>query len=213
MSDLYYVAGRAEKLSGGAVRYQGTGSAISPSGARYIDGVKQLVWLGRGGGRTNAVAYYFGAAMEWTRRTGIDLSEADAKRLQAVRETSYGARGDWSRWELEGRADAYGRWESRNVLAVWSATSGVSFNVVRAGVCHDGDDKISFYDSRFDHTDQGQFVGAYRLAALRSRDRGFGLTLDGGVPAWNLDAAAMGKVQNWLDKLAEPNLNRQVQGA
>lgn len=208
-ADLYYVAGLAQQTTGGAFRFEGCGSAIGKGGARYFDGITQQVWLGRNGGRTNVVAYYFGAVMEWVRRTGIDLDDEAASRLLEIRVRSYGAAGDWAHWETEGRSTAYNRWASRNVLAVRNASTGIWFNVVRQGLDTDGDDLISFYDTRVNHTDYGQFTGGrYALERLVKRDRASGLTLYGGEPQWVLDAPAMHKVLTWLDKLVAENLNR-----
>ncbi len=54
------VAGYAKELTGGAFSMSGVGSDIG-NGTRYIDGVSQLVWLGKNNGSRRACAYYYGA--------------------------------------------------------------------------------------------------------------------------------------------------------
>lgn len=64
----------------------------------------------------------------------------------------------------------------------------------RRGVLTHADDRpmIEFYDARhadYDFGDRGQFVSRYYLDTLAETARqGRGVQLDGGVPAWALDA-------------------------
>ena len=64
---------------------------------------------------------------------------------------------------------------------------------------HDKDDAlIEFYDSRYPHTEFGQFVSSYYVKTLRGHD-GM-LTLDGGVPEWTVSAAGMAQVQKLIEQ-------------
>lgn len=56
---------------------------------------------------------------------------------------------------------------------------------------------VEFYDTRYGHTDLGQFVSRYSLDTLLNHEGG--LCLDGGVPNWNIYGAAMTKVVTWLN--------------
>lgn len=56
---------------------------------------------------------------------------------------------------------------------------------------------VEFYDSRFPHTPDGQFVSRYYLDTLLS-GRETGLDLQGDVPAWAIDDAGMNVVRHWL---------------
>jgi hypothetical protein len=62
---------------------------------------------------------------------------------------------------------------------------------------------IEFYDSRYPHTEFGQFVARYYLSTLmhdRHWDRG--LCLHGGVPGWEIDGSTMLRtmksISDWL---------------
>ena len=56
---------------------------------------------------------------------------------------------------------------------------------------------IEFYDRRYPHTQDGQFVGArYYVSTIRNGDAG--LILDGGIPNWQIDADTMRLVRTWL---------------
>jgi hypothetical protein len=71
---------------------------------------------------------------------------------------------------------------------------------------NEADPLVEFYDTRFPHTEFGQFVSRYYLSTLLE-DRPFGLTLDGGVANWYLPIASMCLVMQWLDaKAQEMNL-------
>ena len=62
---------------------------------------------------------------------------------------------------------------------------------------------VEFYDARFQFADEkgaefGQFVSRYYLGTLRAHGPR-ALFLDGGVPAWTIDAAGMGLAFAILD--------------
>lgn len=79
-------------------------------GARYVDGVRQLVWLGRYGAR-EATAYYLGGGAAWTAADGKEVPEeyaATLARLQAgdqplsVREAAESGASDGRlRWQVK----------------------------------------------------------------------------------------------------------------
>lgn len=56
---------------------------------------------------------------------------------------------------------------------------------------------VEFYDTRYPHTQFGQFVSRYYIDTLLERDTG-GLCLDGGVPSWTVSAEDMATVRNFL---------------
>lgn len=60
---------------------------------------------------------------------------------------------------------------------------------------------VAFYDARYDFDAHGQFVSDYNLETLLERQKGYGLTLQGGVPNWDIDAASMDLVRSWLINL------------
>lgn len=60
---------------------------------------------------------------------------------------------------------------------------------------------VEFYDSRYPHTEFGQFVSRYYLDTIINRDDRFALSLDGGVTAWTVPAEAMTEVIRTLEKL------------
>lgn len=57
------VAREAQEVTSNAFRYGWTGGDIG-NGTRYVDGIRQLVWLGNTGSR-EAAAYYAAAAHRW----------------------------------------------------------------------------------------------------------------------------------------------------
>lgn len=68
--------------------------------------------------------------------------------------------------------------------------------------CLDNDGKplVEFYDTRYEHTDLGQFVSRYFLDTLAEGERG--LNLDGGVPAWSVNESCMNRIRDWLRRQA-----------
>jgi hypothetical protein len=83
----------------------------------------------------------------------------------------------------------------------------------KLGVVHDKSTPlVEFYDARHgcDRAvekggEYGQFVARYYLTTLLQRSTREGLSLDGGIPAWTIDAPAMALVMqiliNWDDSL------------
>ena len=64
---------------------------------------------------------------------------------------------------------------------------------------HDKEDAlIEFYDSRYPHTEFGQFVSRYYVKTLRGHTNG--LSLDGGIPEWTVSAAGMAQVQKLIEQ-------------
>jgi hypothetical protein len=56
---------------------------------------------------------------------------------------------------------------------------------------------IEFYDSRYPHTPDGQFITRYYLETLQNNNRNAGLILDGGVDDWRIDARTQNMVLDW----------------
>lgn len=96
------------------------------------------------------------------------------------------------------------------------------FNVriVRAGdrygrdncLTHDEDKPlVEFYDTRYPHTEFGQFVSRYYVETILGTDRWGrgegGLMLDGGVPSWTVSAEDIDIVREYLrtQTLTTPN--------
>jgi hypothetical protein len=66
---------------------------------------------------------------------------------------------------------------------------------------HDKDKPlVEFYDTRHASPKwpRGQFLSRYYLRTLQSTVPGTGLMLDGRVPEWNVDDAAMSRVRDFL---------------
>ena len=62
------------------------------------------------------------------------------------------------------------------------------------------DPLVEFYDKRYPHTPDGQFVSNYYLSTLLKRNDDVGLCLDGGIPDWNIAKREMNLVMNWLQQ-------------
>lgn len=88
------------------------------------------------------------------------------------------------------------------------AENGVKFKVVIIEVgdtygvshCLTNQSKVplvEFYDTRFQHTEHGQFVSRYHLHTLLQSNAG--LDLQGGVDSWSIDSKSMEKVRKFLD--------------
>lgn len=56
---------------------------------------------------------------------------------------------------------------------------------------------VEFFDTRYEHTDLGQFVSRYYLSTLLDRNDD-GLCLDGGVRDWRIGGACMRRITDWL---------------
>lgn len=75
---------------------------------------------------------------------------------------------------------------------------GLNFALTHEGIMP----LVEFYDSRYPHTEYGQFVSRYYLDTILNRDRRYGLTLDGGIEDWTVPAQAMNEVIDTLKRLA-----------
>lgn len=102
------VAKYAEEFTDGAFRYQGAGSDIG-HGARYIDGIRMKVWVGRGASQ-EAAAYYVGALLGWARQTGTNIPDHVCEYAKAVQE-AYQRNIKAVQSQREGEADAVSRAE------------------------------------------------------------------------------------------------------
>lgn len=58
--------------------------------------------------------------------------------------------------------------------------------------------QVEFYDAHYRFTQWGQFVTRYNADQITGKDRSRGLDLDGGVPAWSIDAKTYRTIQAWL---------------
>jgi hypothetical protein len=72
----------ARKVTGGKFTLQAVGGNIG-HGVRYIDGVQQLVRLGRYGAR-EAAAYYLAAGVKWAELSGVEVPEEWARNLAVL---------------------------------------------------------------------------------------------------------------------------------
>lgn len=89
-------------------------------------------------------------------------------------------------------------------------SQGVPFRVVYipAGVscphCADsycdGENRVEFYDRRYDLTPNGQFISAYFASTIVNKPVG-GIDLAGGVADWKIDTRAMFHVWSWVMNL------------
>ena len=63
------------------------------------------------------------------------------------------------------------------------------------------EDLIEFYDGRYPHTPDGQFITRYYVLTLLEHDKGHaitGLDMMGYEPAWKIDGRAMRLVLDWI---------------
>ena len=65
---------------------------------------------------------------------------------------------------------------------------------------NDGTPLVEFYDTRYEHTDLGQFVSRYFIDTL-TRGEG-GLNLDGCEPEWTIHRPCMHRIRDWLRRQA-----------
>jgi len=66
------------------------------------------------------------------------------------------------------------------------------------GLTHTKDEPmVEFYDTRYPHTEYGQFVNRYYVSTLLEHKRN-GLCLDGGTPEWSISANDMNIVRAWI---------------
>ena len=78
----------------------------------------------------------------------------------------------------------------------------------------DSDALVEFYDTRYSHTEFGQFISRYSSKTLLNETDGYGrklgsgLCLDTGVPAWSVDRESMlvvlGALCGAMGKVAKP---------
>lgn len=68
--------------------------------------------------------------------------------------------------------------------------------------CLDNDGKplVEFYDTRYEHTDLGQFVSRYLLGTLADGEGG--LNLYGGVTDWYINDPCGNRIRDWLRRQA-----------
>jgi len=66
------------------------------------------------------------------------------------------------------------------------------------GLTHTKDEPmVEFYDSRYPHTEFGQFVSRYYASTLLERKHN-GLCLDGGSPGWSVSENDMNIARAWI---------------
>ena len=89
---------------------------------------------------------------------------------------------------------------SHLVWAVRLVEPGDKYGLNDCLTCDKGDTYVEFYDTRYEHTDLGQFVTRYYPdTVLKS---GGGLCLWGGVPSWSVGEACMNRIRDWLGRVA-----------
>lgn len=92
-------------------------------------------------------------------------------------------------------------------------TEGDSYG--RSGIMsweHENRPGVEFYDTRYPHTEFGQFVGRYYVETILEQKGHVGLNLDCGIPDWSIDADAMAIVRKWLrEQTAGPKLHAHVE--
>ena len=84
-------------------------------------------------------------------------------------------------------------------MKTYTALNGVPFTykLIKVGdkygrtnsLINDKEDMIEFYDYRYKHTDQGQFVSRYCMSTMGEHLDGdhAGLNLDAGIDDWTID--------------------------
>lgn len=61
---------------------------------------------------------------------------------------------------------------------------------------------VEFYDTRYPHTQYGQFVSRYYVETILDGSE-CGLCLDGGEPSWTVSAEDMKTVRSFLKEIAK----------
>lgn len=197
MTDFNKLVSFVNEFTEGQFKFGYTGGDLG-YGSRYIDGIRQLVWLGSQGGRWCAASYYTAALLKWAR---LDDRMIPDDISELIREIRAAVPHRWAKrateaWD-QGASDAEYRWESLNTLVVRN-DEGLRFHVVyRPGGV------IEFYDVRYGRaegfTNFGQFTGArYDVRIFLARPEDCGLHLHGGVEAWRISADNVREVQAWL---------------
>jgi hypothetical protein len=60
----------------------------------------------------------------------------------------------------------------------------------------DAEPYVEFYDTRYGHTDFGQFVSRYYVSTIMDHEGS--LCLDGGAPEWAVSGKLIERVKKWL---------------
>ncbi len=87
---------------------------------------------------------------------------------------------------------------SHLVWAVRLVEPGDKYGLNDCLTCDKGDAYVEFYDTRYEHTDLGQFVTRYYLSTLLKFKSGGGLCLKCDVPSWSVGEACMNRIRDWL---------------
>jgi hypothetical protein len=60
---------------------------------------------------------------------------------------------------------------------------------------------VQFYDCDYEHTDLGQFAASYDAGNFLKWSADKGLSLNDGVPKWEISADGIKKVRTWLTQI------------
>ena len=71
-------------------------------------------------------------------------------------------------------------------------------NHLHLGVDPSEADLVEFYDGRYPHTPDGQFISRYYASTLLEDPHTVGLDLMGYEPSWKVDGKTMKLVLNWI---------------
>jgi len=85
---------------------------------------------------------------------------------------------------------------SHLVWAVRLVEPGDKYGLNDCLTCDKGDVFVEFYDTRYEHTDLGQFVTRYYSSTLLKSESG--LNLDGRISDWSVGEACMNRIRDWL---------------
>ena len=89
---------------------------------------------------------------------------------------------------------------SHLVWAVRIVEKGDKYGI-KNGLTHAGEEPlVEFFDTRYEHTDLGQFVSRYYLSTLL--DSNGGMNLDGGVTDWYINDPCGNRIRDWLRRQA-----------
>ncbi len=101
---------------------------------------------------------------------------------------------------------------SGQTWAVRLIQEGDAYGLADQLVHDESEPLVEFYDTRYEHTDLGQFVTRYKRGTLLERQSGEGLNLCGTEPSWQMSAAAIARVIDWLQTTAEtpPVMTREA---
>lgn len=152
-------------LTGGLVA---KGYAYEPGdGSRRYVGAGQS-WNGRNGGAWFACAYYAGQILGYSQATGSKIPAEISDLIAKVRTNVPASRRVMAdQWEAHGRADILARIEVHRIRKVTN-DQGVTFNLVYVPsspfAYPAGGPVVEVFDTRYDHTEHGQFVS--RIGAV-----------------------------------------------